>query len=110
MEWHHGQCWEDTQVQNGEVGDYITIVHKDSESEDWYLGSVTDEERRELQARSPFSKRAGYAWLRYTPMEPTRIGRRTLWRWSIAGPYHSYGWPRGGGQTIRFRPAAEGDG
>lgn len=40
--------WEDTVVLNGEVGDYVTIARKDRNSEDWYLGSVTDEDAREL--------------------------------------------------------------
>ena len=35
--------WQDTRVVNGEVGDYVTIARKDRNSEDWYLGSVTDE-------------------------------------------------------------------
>ena len=37
--------WADTRVLNGEVGDYVTIARKDRNSEDWYLGSVTDENR-----------------------------------------------------------------
>jgi alpha-glucosidase len=40
--------WADTRVLNGEVGDYATIVRKDRNSEDWYLGSVTDENARTL--------------------------------------------------------------
>jgi alpha-glucosidase len=40
--------WSDTQILNGEVGDYATIVRKDRNSEDWYLGSVTDESERTL--------------------------------------------------------------
>ena len=30
------------------MGDYVTIARKDRNSEDWYLGSVTDEDAREL--------------------------------------------------------------
>ena len=41
--------WQDTRVLNGEVGDYATIVRKDRNSEDWYLGSVTDENARTLE-------------------------------------------------------------
>jgi len=40
--------WQDTRVLNGEVGDFATIVRKDRNSEDWYLGSVTDENARTL--------------------------------------------------------------
>ena len=38
--------WEDTIVLNGKIGDYITIVRKDRNSDDWYLGSITDENAR----------------------------------------------------------------
>ncbi|HEV8693267.1 MAG TPA: glycoside hydrolase family 97 protein [Lysobacter sp.] len=41
--------WQDTHVVNGEVGDYATIVREDRNSEDWYLGSVTDENARTLE-------------------------------------------------------------
>jgi alpha-glucosidase len=40
--------WADTRVLNGEVGDYATIARKDRNSEDWYLGTVTDENARTL--------------------------------------------------------------
>ncbi|HEX5662687.1 MAG TPA: glycoside hydrolase family 97 protein [Xanthomonadaceae bacterium] len=46
--------WEITQVPNGEVGDYATIVRKDRNSADWYLGSVTDENPRTLKVRLDF--------------------------------------------------------
>ena len=46
--------WEDTRVLNGEVGDYATIVRKDRHSDDWYLGSISDEHGRELQASLSF--------------------------------------------------------
>ncbi|HZF16373.1 MAG TPA: glycoside hydrolase family 97 protein [Steroidobacteraceae bacterium] len=46
--------WADTQVLNGEVGDYATIVRKDRRSEDWYLGSVTDENARSLDVPLDF--------------------------------------------------------
>ncbi len=36
--------WAETLVLNGEVGDFVTIARKDRESENWYLGSITDEE------------------------------------------------------------------
>jgi alpha-glucosidase len=46
--------WQDTRVVNGEVGDFVTIVRKDRNSEDWYLGSVTDEEARTLEVPLSF--------------------------------------------------------
>ena len=46
--------WSDTRVLNGEVGDYVTIVRKDRNSDDWYLGAITDEEPRTLRASLDF--------------------------------------------------------
>lgn len=46
--------WEDTQVLHARIGDYVTIVRKDRNSDDWYLGSVTDEEGRILDAPLSF--------------------------------------------------------
>ncbi len=46
--------WSETRVLNGEVGDYATIVRKDRNSDDWYLGAITDEVPRTLQARLSF--------------------------------------------------------
>jgi alpha-glucosidase len=46
--------WEDTRVLNGKIGDYITIVRKDRNSNDWYLGSVTDENSREFSVELSF--------------------------------------------------------
>jgi alpha-glucosidase len=46
--------WETTRVPNGEVGDYATIVRKDRNSADWYLGSVTDENPRTLKVKLDF--------------------------------------------------------
>jgi len=38
--------WEDTKVLNAEIGEYITTARKDKYSDDWYLGSLTNEESR----------------------------------------------------------------
>jgi alpha-glucosidase len=46
--------WADTQVLNGEVGDFVTIARKDRRSENWYLGSVTDEQARTLNVTLDF--------------------------------------------------------
>ena len=40
--------WKDTKVLNADIGEYITTVRKDRYSEDWYLGSLTNEEAREF--------------------------------------------------------------
>ena len=40
--------WEETRVLNAKIGDYLTIVRKDRNSDDWYLGSATDEQAKDL--------------------------------------------------------------
>jgi alpha-glucosidase len=40
--------WEDTKVLNGEIGEYVTIVRKAKNSEQWFLGSITNEKSRDL--------------------------------------------------------------
>ncbi|MBY0563846.1 MAG: glycoside hydrolase family 97 protein [Hyphomonadaceae bacterium] len=49
--------WEETRVLNGELGDYVTIVRRDRNSRDWYLGAITDEQRRTLSAPLSFLQR-----------------------------------------------------
>ena len=46
--------WAETVVLNGEIGDFVTIARKDRDSENWYLGSVTDENGRELKVPLSF--------------------------------------------------------
>jgi len=40
--------WETTRVLDSEIGSYVTVVRKDRNSEDWYLGSITGENAREF--------------------------------------------------------------
>ncbi len=40
--------WEETLMISGEPGDYATIARKDRHSDDWYVGSITDENARTL--------------------------------------------------------------
>ncbi|RAW00769.1 glycoside hydrolase family 97 protein [Pseudochryseolinea flava] len=46
--------WADTKVLNAKIGDYTTIARKDRNSEDWYIGSVTDESARTLHVKLDF--------------------------------------------------------
>jgi len=46
--------WSDTRVLNGEIGDYVTFARKDRNSENWYIGAVTDENARTLSAKLDF--------------------------------------------------------
>ncbi|WP_423126959.1 glycoside hydrolase family 97 protein [Gaoshiqia sp. Z1-71] len=46
--------WEDTNVLNGEIGEYITVARKDRHSDNWFLGSMTNEEARQLPVSLSF--------------------------------------------------------
>ncbi len=46
--------WDETRVLHARIGDYITVVRKDRHSNDWYLGSITDEHGRTLQTPLSF--------------------------------------------------------
>ncbi len=46
--------WEDTRVLHAKIGDYVTIARKDRSSDDWYIGSLTDENGRTLAADLSF--------------------------------------------------------
>ena len=46
--------WKQTKVLNGEVGDFVTIAREDRNSDNWYLGSITDENARELEINLDF--------------------------------------------------------
>lgn len=46
--------WEDTKVLNGEIGEYLTTVRKDRNSDDWYLGAITSEKARQFEIPCDF--------------------------------------------------------
>lgn len=49
-----GVNWSETKVLNGEVGDYVTIARKERETENWFLGSITDENVRSFDLKLDF--------------------------------------------------------
>jgi alpha-glucosidase len=46
--------WHETQVLHAQIGDYITIVRRERDGDEWFLGSITDEEARTLQTKLGF--------------------------------------------------------
>jgi len=44
-----GVNWSETKVLNGSVGDFVTIARKERETDNWFLGSITDENSREIE-------------------------------------------------------------
>ncbi|MEO1399152.1 MAG: glycoside hydrolase family 97 catalytic domain-containing protein, partial [Pseudomonadota bacterium] len=46
--------WEESIALAGEIGDYLVQARKDWDSDDWYLGAVTDEEPRTVSVDLDF--------------------------------------------------------
>ncbi|HHH54109.1 MAG TPA: glycoside hydrolase family 97 protein, partial [Bacteroidetes bacterium] len=48
--------WDTTLVLNGEIGDYVTIARKQKGSENWFVGTISDEHPREININFNFLK------------------------------------------------------
>jgi alpha-glucosidase len=46
--------WQDSIALAGEVGDYVVFARKERQSDDWYLGALTDEEARTVTIQLDF--------------------------------------------------------
>jgi alpha-glucosidase len=103
--------WDTTRVIDGRIGDYVVVARREKGGQTWFLGAITDENRRSLDVPLSFLPRGRsyvaeiYAdgpnanWLD-NPL-PVTISRRPVTAASrlrvILAP--------GGGQAIRIRPA-----
>jgi alpha-glucosidase len=103
--------WQDTRVLHAQIGDYVTIARQDSDSEDWYVGSITDENGRTLELPLTFLEPgrqyvaeiyadASDADWQSNPLAiqvyQASVDRSTVLKLRLAP---------GGGQAIRLRPA-----
>ena len=102
--------WSESRAVNGEIGKYVTIARKDINSGDWYLGSITNERKRNMIVSFSFlepnkkykatiykdPKNGG--WLKDPEnfiIETSVVDYTTLYKMNIAP---------GGGQAIKFVP------
>lgn len=101
--------WAETKVLNAQIGDYVTIARKDINSNDWFLGSITDENARTLEINLNFlDKDKSYIAEIYSDSEntdwktnPIEIDIRQL---SVnANDTIKLRLAPGGGQAIRFK-------
>ncbi len=46
--------WEETRMLNGALGEFVTIARKQHGSEDWFIGSITDEKKRSFDLALDF--------------------------------------------------------
>lgn len=102
--------WEQSRVLDGEVGDYVTIVRRDRNSRDWFLGSITDENGRVLPVslgflepgvryRAEIYRDGDGADFRSNPFAFKREAREVSSNDSLTLVLAP-----GGGQAIRFTP------
>lgn len=49
-----GVDWEQSKVLDGEVGDFVTIARQERGTEKWFVGSITDENAREVTINLDF--------------------------------------------------------
>lgn len=102
--------WEETYVLHAKIGDYVTIARRQRDSDEWYIGSITDEEGRTLDAELSFlAPNTEYVAEIYADADdagwqrnPTsydiltmQVNSETTLRMTLAP---------GGGQAIRLRP------
>ncbi len=49
-----GVDWQQTKVLNGEIGDFVTIARQERETGNWFVGSITDENPKEITINFDF--------------------------------------------------------
>ena len=102
--------WEQTVVLNGEIGQYITTARKDIQSDDWYLGSITNEKGRALNINLSFLD-SGVRYQATIYKDPTNGGWQTNPEEVVIetimvekNDVYKVSLMPGGGQAIRFSP------
>jgi alpha-glucosidase len=104
--------WHETRVLHAQIGDFITTVRREREGDEWFLGSITDEEARQLETTLDFltpgmtyvaeiySDGEGADWETnpyVLDIDQYLVDSTTLLNLDLAP---------GGGQAIRFYPAS----
>ncbi len=102
--------WFETRILDAKIGDFIVTARKDRNSEEWYLGAITDENTRELNINLDFlSKEIKYKAKIY------KDGAKADWKTNptdfeyiekevSANDILNIQLAKGGGQAIRFVP------
>lgn len=46
--------WQDSKILNAEIGKYLTTARKDKNSDNWFIGSITNSDARDLKVKLDF--------------------------------------------------------
>lgn len=104
--------WDETQVINGAIGDYITVARRSGAQ--WFVGTLTDEQERTLAVPLDFIGEGRYVAHLYTDAPETdldtnpnavAIDRRLVDATTIVRASMT----RGSGHSMRIVPATEED-
>jgi alpha-glucosidase len=102
--------WETSKTIDGRIGDYVIVARKAKNSDDWFLGAITDEEARTFNVALNFltpgrkytaeiyADAPGANWA--TNPLPVAISKRTV----DSSTNLSVVLAPGGGQAVRFTP------
>jgi alpha-glucosidase len=103
--------WEQTRMLNGEIGEYVTIARKERGGEDWFIGSITNEKRRDYDVALDFlAKNKTYVAEIYRDADDAdwktnpyahTIEKQLVTRDSVLSLHLA----PGGGEAIRLKPA-----
>ncbi|HKC81379.1 MAG TPA: glycoside hydrolase family 97 catalytic domain-containing protein, partial [Gemmatimonadaceae bacterium] len=103
--------WETSKTIDGRIGDYVIVARKARNSQDWFLGAITDEEARTFTVPLDFLTQgkkyvaeiyadgAGANW--YSNPLPVAISKRSV----DSNTRLSVVLAPGGGQAVRIIPA-----
>jgi alpha-glucosidase len=104
--------WEETRMLNGEIGEYVTLARKTRGGEDWFIGSLTNEKKRDFNLPLAFlDKDKTYVAEIYRDADSAdwktdpiayQIEKQTVTRDSILALHLA----PGGGEAVRLKPAS----
>ncbi len=71
--------WSETKVLNGEIGDFVTIARKQRNTDNWFLGGITDENSRTFSIKLNFlDDNASYTAIIYKDGENAQWDKNPL--------------------------------
>jgi alpha-glucosidase len=94
--------WDETRVVNGSVGEFITVARRSGK--EWYVGSMTDWDRRELSIPLQFLGPGSYRVEVYADVEGDPTGVRQQQLRVRSGDLVTARLAPGGGHVMRIVP------